>query len=331
MKKKYKALGYHIYAGGFTVGVSKHFDVLAHLEHSNYGVATTRLNFPKLPVFTSQVQWPRKFEQIDLLYGNPPCAAFSVVGKHLGETDIRLTYHRQFQQLIKLHQPTVAVCESVCGLLTKGAELVEEFMNLPGYAFYVVQHNAKYHGVPQDRKRVFLVASKVRLDFWSDKLTEPITAQEALKGIKNTDKITNLYSYRYAKLFNHVIPGELLTKTFDRLNRKVKTDEYGRIQNRPPFTMTCLKADKVSGTVMRAKLHWNCKRFININEFKALCTFPQDYRFHTRSYESSIVMMSKGVSPKVGEWLARVVLHGLKRNQTPVKLVEHLNIKPKSI
>ncbi len=52
--KMYKVIGSFIFAGGFTVGVSKYFDVLAHLEDSNYGVNTFSANHPNIPVYIGE-------------------------------------------------------------------------------------------------------------------------------------------------------------------------------------------------------------------------------------------------------------------------------------
>lgn len=71
------ALGSFIFAGGFSLGVSESFDVLAHLEETNYGVATVRRNFPDLPVRVGRDRWPLDAlaagSQIDWIFGNPPC------------------------------------------------------------------------------------------------------------------------------------------------------------------------------------------------------------------------------------------------------------------
>ena len=45
-----KALGTYIFAGGFTLGVSKHFDVEAHFEGKPALYKKTfKANFPKIP------------------------------------------------------------------------------------------------------------------------------------------------------------------------------------------------------------------------------------------------------------------------------------------
>lgn len=68
------AVGCYIFAGGFTLGVKTHFDVLAHLEADAYGVATARRNFPRLPIHVGPDNWPtRDFHGVDFVYGNPPC------------------------------------------------------------------------------------------------------------------------------------------------------------------------------------------------------------------------------------------------------------------
>ena len=78
-----KALGTYIFAGGFTLGVSKHFDVDAHFE-SKPGLykKTFKANFPDIPVYEGEDDWPRKKfkNKIDFVYCNPPCAPWSNLG-----------------------------------------------------------------------------------------------------------------------------------------------------------------------------------------------------------------------------------------------------------
>ena len=71
----------YIFAGNFTVGVSKHFRVVAHLEGDNYANKTFALNFPRVPVHWPKESWPDLSP--DLIYANPPCAPWSIVGRSL--------------------------------------------------------------------------------------------------------------------------------------------------------------------------------------------------------------------------------------------------------
>jgi DNA (cytosine-5)-methyltransferase 1 len=345
MKKSLNALGYHIYAGGFTVGVQKHFNVVAHLEHSNYGVKSAKMNFPKLPIYVKEDNWPSFTDgtevppKIDLLYGNPPCAAFSIIGKHKGANDPRLYYHEKFQDLIKVINPNVAVLESVQGLLKKGAELVDDFCQIPGYAFYIVKHDAQYLGVPQCRKRVFLVASKYKIDWFARPLTEPIACKDAIKGIKKPKGIIKLDNY--IEGFNYLIPhtkqGESMEVVFDRYHRakgkKLKRGGVkGGIQGRPSFCIVRNRAEEVSGTITGyPRVHPTLDRWMNINEYKALCSYPQDYELDSTHLENAARQLTRAVMPGVGEWLAYIVKRAIQKGQAPNKIIEHVDVKPSKV
>src|SRR6185369_10322557 len=81
-KKKPTALGAHIYAGGFSLGVRRHFDVLCHFEEWKFGVATVEQNL-KIPVHVGEPStWPinEYTGYVDFVYCNPPCAPWSRAG-----------------------------------------------------------------------------------------------------------------------------------------------------------------------------------------------------------------------------------------------------------
>ena len=72
-----KALGTYIFAGGFTLGVRKHFDVQAHFEMKpGLYKKTVKANFPDLPIYEGEDEWPRKKYKgkIDFVYCNPMCS-----------------------------------------------------------------------------------------------------------------------------------------------------------------------------------------------------------------------------------------------------------------
>src|SRR5690606_6107712 len=56
--------------------------------------------------------------ELDLLAGGPPCQAFSVFGKRLGENDPRGLLAYEYLRHLKEIQPKVFVFENVYGLLT---------------------------------------------------------------------------------------------------------------------------------------------------------------------------------------------------------------------
>ena len=69
-----KALGTYIFAGGFTLGVSKHFDVEAHFE-SKPGLykKTFKANFPDIPVYEGEDDWPAFTRRRHCRFGHHLC------------------------------------------------------------------------------------------------------------------------------------------------------------------------------------------------------------------------------------------------------------------
>src|SRR5262245_19244438 len=141
MDERYKAVGGDIFAGGFTVGVSKHFDVLAHFEENMYGVRSSKLNFPNMPIFVG-VDTNRKLGfdyirkthgKVHFVYTNPPCAVFSVCGSTMkwGQEGWRKDprqkcWHNCFSMLEEL-DPDFYATESVVRAFTVGREFVDAF------------------------------------------------------------------------------------------------------------------------------------------------------------------------------------------------------------
>ncbi len=161
------ALGCHIYAGGFTCGLVRHFDVIGVFEDGGYGASTHRLNFPSIPVHIGK-PWPveQYKNKVSFVATNPPCAIFSAAGirttrgADAWRTDPRKGCWYDCFQLVDDLTPRAWCLESVTQAYTTGRELVDEFTKLALIRGYSVSHvliNAVYYGVPQKRKRFFLV------------------------------------------------------------------------------------------------------------------------------------------------------------------------------
>jgi site-specific DNA-cytosine methylase len=116
----YEAVGVYIFAGGFTIGMSDTFNIRGHLEDGMFGVPTFKANFPRVPVWTNPDRWPvAKFQGIDVVYGNPPCAPWSPVGRSMRHgsenwrTDANVDCARRLIEYGLKVQPTIWVMESV--------------------------------------------------------------------------------------------------------------------------------------------------------------------------------------------------------------------------
>lgn len=163
-------------AGGMSLGFEQAgFDIAACVELDPIHCATHEFNFPQTKVICASVADVSGDEirrragigkrKVDVVFGGAPCQGFSMIGKRaLDDPRNRLVYH--FVRIVKELEASYFVFENVKGL-TVGAhrkfleEIVQEFAScgynvvLPWRVF-----NAAEYGVPQDRRRLFLVGAK---------------------------------------------------------------------------------------------------------------------------------------------------------------------------
>lgn len=100
----------------------------------------------------------------DVLVGGFPCQAFSVAGQRKGFEDTRGTLFFEIARIAAEKQPRLMLLENVKGLLShdKGRtfEVMCAVLNDLGYVIDFNVLNSKYFGVPQNRERIFIVASR---------------------------------------------------------------------------------------------------------------------------------------------------------------------------
>ena len=115
-------------------------------------------------------------ESLDIYMTSPPCQAFSLAGKRLGKDDKRGVLFFNSHEFIQVNKPRFFIFENVKGLLSDdGGKTFQEWVNMLGgksvnglpvlfahddavpYHLYWKVLNAKNHGVPQNRERVFLI------------------------------------------------------------------------------------------------------------------------------------------------------------------------------
>lgn len=105
-----------------------------------------------------------KKETIDILVGGTPCQPFSVAGKRRGLDDPDGALVLAFCGIAKEKQPPWVVWENVPGVLSSGegrvfATILGNLEEL-GYSLAYRVLDAQYFGVPQRRRRVFVVGHR---------------------------------------------------------------------------------------------------------------------------------------------------------------------------
>jgi len=106
--------------------------------------------------------------QVDLFVGGSPCQSFSSVGFQAGLEDTRGTLFYEFARLVKEINPKVFIYENVRNLLNhdKGNtwRVIKQVFDELGYDYKFDVLNAADYGIPQTRRRLFVVGFRKDLN-----------------------------------------------------------------------------------------------------------------------------------------------------------------------
>lgn len=144
----------------FTSEIKTHAVDILNQNHPNETIAgdITRVSAIDIPPF-------------DFLLAGFPCQAFSVAGKRLGFEDARGTLFFEVERILEEHKPCGFVLENVEGLVNhdrenphdkigKTLKIILEHLDALNYKVSWKVLNAKHFGVPQERKRIYIVGTK---------------------------------------------------------------------------------------------------------------------------------------------------------------------------
>lgn len=163
-------------AGGLGLGFEQAgFDIVAAVEYDPIHAAIHELNFPYGTTICRDIREVTGEgirdasglgrRAVDVVVGGPPCQGFSLIGHRVLE-DPRNALVFHFLRLVKELKPRVFVMENVPGMATgQHTQMVEELIDGFREAGYRVRLpyrilNAANYGVPQDRRRVFLLGAR---------------------------------------------------------------------------------------------------------------------------------------------------------------------------
>ena len=154
-------------------------------EIEPFPCAILKHRFPNVPNYGSLTEyksWPLEPGSIDLLVGGTPCQSFSVAGLRKGLTDPRGNLALTFLGLADKLKPKWIIWENVPGVLSSGGgrdfgSFLGALVEL-GYGFAYRVLDAQHFGVPQRRRRVFVVAC---LGDWRA-AAEVLSLGEGLRG-----------------------------------------------------------------------------------------------------------------------------------------------------
>lgn len=315
-RPSYKVVDLFSGAGGFSLGLEmpERLNGLANLEYEGLGsendvfetiaaveqddntAETFRRNFDA-EVIEGDIRDVDSFEQwdeADIVIGGPPCQGFSNLNKIQTEEldDERNTLWRQFLRAVEEIDPEIFLVENVPRFLKsrQGARTVEIAEEL-GYTTIVDTLWAHDYGVPQKRKRAFVLGSKLGVPFFPEATDEEVkTVQDAIGDLPNEPTEENWHVSRKQvtklskKRFEEVPPGgnrydlpeELMPECWKNKTQG-GTDLFGRLWwERPSVTIRTEFYKPEKGRY----LHPEANRSITIREGARLQTFPDDFEFY---------------------------------------------------
>ena len=153
--------------GGFRAGLTRAggFQCVGHCEIDKYADASYRAihDIEKEECYYPDAREidPASMPDFDLLCGGFPCQAFSLAGRRKGFDDARGTLFFEIARLAEVKRPAYLLLENVPGLLSHDggrtfAVILSALHDL-GYHVEWSVLNSKHFGVPQSRRRVFLI------------------------------------------------------------------------------------------------------------------------------------------------------------------------------
>ena len=173
-----KAISLFSGMGGDSLGIHEAgIELVAYSEIEKVFQKTHAENFENCELLgngniinTSDEEFMKYKDEVDLIFAGFPCQGFSQAGKKLPD-DPRNTLFREFLRSATIIQPKYIIGENVKGLLNRvtgeGCKYIdiiqEEFENI-GYKIYTKVMKCNLHGIPQNRQRLIIVGIKSELN-----------------------------------------------------------------------------------------------------------------------------------------------------------------------
>lgn len=272
--------------------------------------------------------------------GCSPCQFWSKIRTDKSKSERTAFLLKQFQKFIRHFRPGFVVIENVPGLYRRKSESILpgffDFLERNGYVWDDAVINANHYGVPQNRMRYLLVATRLKKN-----ISLPPSNRDSLKtvqdfiGVENGFKPINA-GYRDDDDLQHwaadlsesnLLRIQITPKSGgDRSSWKdnealqipaykgkddIFRDVYGRMfWDRPAPTITTRFNSLSNGRFG----HPDEDRAISIREGAALQTFRNEFRFHATNLNSLAKQIGNAVPPelarRIGQHLITVANNG---------------------
>jgi len=170
--------------GGFRIGLERlGGQCVFSSEIDKHAAATYERNFGEKPAGDITKIAAEDVPDHDVLCGGFPCQPFSVSGKQLGFEDARGTLFFDVMRLVAAKRPRAVFLENVANFVRhRNGDTLKRTISMLEDAGYQTKYavlNASNYGVPQARKRVYIVG--VRKDVVSGEFQFPVALDKEVR------------------------------------------------------------------------------------------------------------------------------------------------------
>lgn len=319
--KRYTSIDLFSGAGGMSEGLRQaHFNTKLAFEIDATASMTYKLNHPKTYVYTQDIRTidladvTRKLHgrTLHLLAGCPPCQGFSSMrrlNRNKPVEDERNSLINEYVRFVDELQPYTIMLENVPGLAMsedfhKAVQHLRERYNID---YQIV--NVREYGVPQSRKRLVMVGSRLAPIQVAPPTNIKTTVRDIIEKLpapeESNDAVHQILPHHIARIQQLIsqIPqnggslrdlGEEWQLACHRASNVGFNDVYGRLRwddYSTTITGGCLNPSK------GRFLHPKQNRCISAREASMLQTFPEDYIFPTNVAKTKIALMIGNALP----------------------------------
>ena len=341
--KQLKAVDFFCCAGGVTNGFRKAgINVLGGIdidgnyketyEKNNEGSKFIQIDISELQPEDLARELGIKKDMDDLIFvGCSPCQYYTTIQTDKTKsTETRLLLE-EFKRFVDYFNPAYIFVENVPGLETREGSPLSNFkifLEKKGYAFKDKVVNAAHYNVPQNRRRYVLIASRLNKNITipEGNKEDIITVKQAIGNLKpipagfrdNSDSKHWTAELRPINLerikqTSHNGGTRLDWKNNDRLQLNCYKDKdhtfpdvYGRMYwNQPAPTITT-KFHSISNGRFG---HPEQNRAISLREGAILQSFPEDYKFYSKSMVITARMIGNAVPPNLAQSIATSIIN----------------------
>ena len=268
---------------------------------------------------------PEEVPDVIGFIGGPPCQSWSLAGSMRGINDSRGQLFYNYVNLIKEKQPLFFLAENVAGILspTHYAEfmkIIEAFKKI-GYNVTYKLLDAKYYGVPQERKRVIIVGyhqslgknfefppAHLRLITLKEAIGDLPKAMSASEKNKTNGQL-NIPNHEYMNGgFSTIYMSRNRVRSWEEQSFTIQAGgRHAPIHPQAP-KMKFISQDKREFV----KGYEHLYRRLSVRECARIQTFSDDFIFYYKDVADGYKMIGNAVPVKFAEVIAKKIMGDLK-------------------